>query len=75
MSRHDYQAHYNIIWEGEETYAFAQAYDGPERAAQGAATADTTTEEPLDIQGQGLLQYAIDATDGRFEFLRRDSWE
>lgn len=55
------------------TYAFAEAYDRPEGAAQGAATADTTAKEPLDIQGQGLLQYAIDATDGRFEFLGRNS--
>lgn len=58
-----------------QTYAFAQANDGPQRAAQGAATADAAAKEPLDIQGQGLLQYAIDAADGRFEFLGRNSWE
>lgn len=55
------------------SYAFAQTYDRPEGTAQSAAATNAATKEPLDIQGQGLLQYAIDATDGRFEFLRRNA--
>lgn len=42
------------------THSFTETYDRPQRAAERAATADATTEEPLDVDGKSLLEHGVD---------------
>lgn len=55
------------------SYAFAETDDGPERAAEGATTANTAAKEPLDVDGQGFLQHTVDAAHRRLKLLGSDA--
>ena len=52
------------------THSFTEAHHRPQGAAEGAAAAYTATEQPLDVDGEGFTQHAIDSGDGGLELFR-----
>ena len=52
------------------TYSFTETDDWPERTSQGAAAADTATEQPLDVDRQRLAQNTVDSRQRFLELFR-----
>lgn len=50
--------------------SFTKTDDWPQRAAEGAAAADTATEQPLHVDRQSLLEHAVDAVHRGLVLLR-----
>lgn len=51
------------------THPLAKTDDGPQGAAETAATAEASADQPLNINRQRLLQHAVDTRQGRPELL------
>lgn len=55
----------------KNAHPFAKTNDRPERASESAAAAYAAAEQPLDVDGQRLLQHAVYAGYGRLVFFGR----
>lgn len=54
-------------------YPLAQTYHRPQGTAEGAAAANAPAKQPLDVDGQRLLEDGVDALDGGLKLLGGDA--
>ena len=58
-----------LINADSDTHPLGEAYDWPHWAAEGAAAAEASAEQPPDVHGQSLAQRGINPPDRRLVLL------